>query len=256
MADTGSFRTEKQSPTDQIAEISGSDWNNASLDNLELKNGVLSIPAAIPQSSIYRWWGGNITVADGSNADPWPEELAGIDTSAMGGQTFREGYIGFDAVEFDGVDDYYTWSPDSQLPIGDETFSLMTLVYSSSWGSGSYDIVGWGNSSSNDGHGLMIRGGNVSHRTYGNTLLGSAAPTSEWFTFGVSYDGSTRNLYLNGSQDTSDSPSYSVSDNNHTIGRSPFDSSGYFDGCVAEIIVCNDAEDAQAFGNYHSNRLG
>lgn len=229
-----------------------------------LRNVSVGTAPAIPdsgmfQSPIYQFWAGGLDETDGTGSVPYPEVLADLpDATAVGGPIYRADQSGFEAVEYDGVDDGHDWSPDSNIPTGSDSFSWAALAYLQDTDNNN-QFIGYGDFfNAGESNLLNTTGENLRHDLGGGESLsgGSTLPTGEFITVGVSYDGSTRTLYFNGSQDGSDNPpTPSVTDEMHTIG---YRSNGslYTDGFITEIILSDSAESDTAYSDYHNDRLG
>jgi len=211
------------------------------------------------QSPLYQFSAAKLNVADGTTGVTFPETLAGLsDPTVVGGPTFRENQDGFKAIEFDGSD-HHEWTPDSNLPTGADPHSWAALVYLPALPSGEkFTVCGYGAGNTNETTTIQFDGfdsGKLLSTFFSGDIVGSVPSTNQWITVGVSYDGSNRTLYLDGSPDNSDSPGpINVQNANHTIAKAPF-GGNRLDGFIAEVILCDAAESDQAFSDYHANRL-
>ena len=210
------------------------------------------------QSPIYQFWPGEYEGDDGDSPFELPEVLAGLaDASAEGDPTYREDFNGFETADLDGTDDAFEWDPDSQIPLGDDPHSIVALFYPRDDSSGDQNIIGWGTDNADEITEFRIRDGNINHHVWEGDVSGGSINTNEWNTAGLSYDGNTTELYLNGSfSNDRDFGSLSVVDQNHAIGFRSFRTENYLDAGVAEIIVSDVAEPASTFNDFHEDRLG
>jgi len=213
------------------------------------------------QSPVYQFWAGAISANDGDSPVPFPEGLAGLsDASADGSPTFRADRGGFAAVEYDttdGDDDGHDWSGDSQMPSGDDQFSIFALAWLKS-GSGKHNIVSWGQPSSGEGVYLSFNSGSVQASIWGGANpTGASISTGQWVTIGAIYNQSALAVLSNGSQDNSESQSgLNLQDANQALGYRGFNGDEWSDIYLQEAIVCDTAEAESAFSDYHSDRLG
>jgi len=210
------------------------------------------------QSPIYQFWAGEADESDGTSGFGFPEVLAGLsDASASGGPIYREDQAGFAAGEYDGVDDGHDFTPDADLPTGDDPWSFAALAYIRD-GSGTNGIVGWGASGADDQSMLLrVNGGDAEQIVWGTAVTGDPVPTGEWITLGGTYDGSTMEVLSQGSLDNSTSISgLNIQDQDHALAYRPSNNDAFLDGFLSEVIVSDVAETESAFSDFHNDRLG
>lgn len=210
------------------------------------------------QSPIYQYWAGSYRGSDGDSGFAYPEVVTGSSASNVGGPTFRIDQSGFSAAEYDGSNDGHD-ALTGALPTGAVQVSFAALVYVPSSHTGRVFAYGSGN----NGESILL--GVRNDNTVEATVLGSSYsfatggtyPTGEWMTIGASFDTDTADAVLNGAfVATNSGNNYNISNQTAGIGYSGFESSFWFNGYVAEVIVSNASEPEQAFNDYHNDRLG
>ena len=225
--------------------------------------GIVAIPdTSMFQSPIYQWTGAAIDDADGTSPVDWPESLSGLADAAAVNSPEKQTQSGFEAVEYRRADnDGHDWDGDSQLPTGSSSFSWAATVYTDVSDDTAQVIAGFGASNSGEKNIIQLRDGNVQHAFFGagNTTIGSTThQTDQFITVGCSYDGSDVTVYLNGSSDGSSSQSPNVQDGpEYHLGYEDRDGENLsnFEGFVHDVVLSETAESAQAFSDYHNDRL-
>ena len=210
------------------------------------------------QSPLYQFTADLIGDADGETVD-FPEAIADLsDATAVNNPTFREDQDGYPAVEYDREnEDAHDWTPDSQLPTGDDSHSIAALVHPRV---GEQMVVfAYGDDEEESETRLEVDDSGELRHDFFNNNTDSGDETvndSEWNTIGMSYDGSERTLFINGESVSTDTAgSVNVDDVNHAIARWRANDSRYFDGFISEVILSSDGESASAFEDYHNDRI-
>ena len=233
------------------------------INNISRRGGILDafdieIPDEEPKDTLYRWRADSITVSDGTTGFAWPEENALSDATAIGDPTYKNPP---GASLYDG-NDGHDWSSDANMPSGNEAFSILSYCYLPEDLTSTNDlaIITWGTDELDSGSLLYLNGNNsytVEHQAGGNAVTGTTEPPlGEWFTCGVSYDGSSRVVYLNGSSDgTDETGELTITPEYHELGNSTWWITEGFEGYVAEIIVADAEVSASEFSTYHNNRV-
>ena len=140
------------------------------------------------------------------------------------------------ALSFDGVNDSVTGTA-SVLPTGANAFT--TCFYLNKDADG--EVVFWGTRSVNQSNGVGLFSGNkVVHFFYGNDLnSNSNIETGKWYFVAVTFDGTTRSIYINGQLDISDTPTgVNVTGTNYSLG---YGGAYYHNGRLANTKVFNTA---------------
>lgn len=136
--------------------------------------------------------------ASGTNNLPQPS------ASVASGFDFTNGR----SLDFDGTDDYVTSA--NNIPItGASARTVSAWIKVTSFGSNNSPILYWGSGNSNL---LSLLGINTSRQFgffgYANDLTGSTIlSTATWYHVAATYDGTNRKIYVNGTQDGSDTTS-------------------------------------------------
>ena len=140
------------------------------------------------------------------------------------------------ALSFDGVNDVVTGTA-SVLPTGANAFT--TCFYLNKDADG--EVVFWGTRSVNQSNGVGLFSGNkVVHFFYGNDLnSNSNIETGKWYFVAVTFDGTTRSIYINGQLDISDTPTgVNVTGTNYSLG---YGGAYYHNGELSNVKVFNTA---------------
>jgi len=222
---------------------------------------TISAATAIPdsgmfQSPIYQWSVTQLSGVNDGDIIDFPEVLGGLsDATAVNDPVYRSDQGGYPAVEYGGSNDGHDWSPDSQFPTGTEPFSVAVTMWLQ--GSDEETMYNVGNITTNAGNAiaLSVRSGNLEWVGEGDNLVGSSIPTGQLVTVGARSDGSNRKIYNNGSPDGNDSVSVNLDSVAHALGYRRGRDTGYLDGFLIDVIVCDVSESDQAFSDYHDDRV-
>ena len=213
------------------------------------------------QNPIYQFFAGSIEDSDGTSPVDYPEVLAELeDASAVDSPTFRADQDGFKAVEYDGSGDKHEWTPNEDIPTGSDPLSVAALVYHRDSNT-LMRAFSYGEENEGRAFALGVEDGNVETQNFGadSGIIGSStAPSGDWITIGAKHTGSNDlDVYLNGDVDGSGSSSHDHdrANANHEIGDY-IGRGDFWDGFIAEIVVCDGDESDQAFADYHNDRLG
>ena len=142
------------------------------------------------------------------------------------------------ALDFDGVNDKVTGTA-SILPTGANAFSTCFYVNKDADTNG--EMVFWGTRSVNQANGVMLTTGKkVLHTFFGSDLTGNVdIEISKWYFVAVTFDGTTRSIYVNGQLDASDTPSnVNVTGTSYQLG---YGGAYYHNGELANAKVFNTA---------------
>jgi len=210
------------------------------------------------QDPIYQWWAGDgIGVSDGSEASSWVDALSDVTATAVDSPTFRENHNGEPAVEYDGSNDGHDFSPDSQMPSGNEAVSAVVLFWIAGTDtSGRGDLLGWGNSTG--GH-AGVNNDSFSFGNLGSANLEGGSVSEGFHTIGFRSPANSLDIDLIGDGSQVDAGSLDTGgfdDADHGIGYRRRTDDFFFDGYVVEVIISAAEETDQAFSDYHDDRLG
>jgi gliding motility-associated-like protein len=124
----------------------------------------------------------------------------------------NSGSINFDSTNkyFDtGSNGYFTKSNGSNIPVGNQSYSIGLFVTLPNWGNedlGLLTIGGFG--STNLSNAFRTLGNGLRHYWWNNDLdISNVAVTNQWVYLIAQFDGVTRSLWMNGVQIASDTPS-------------------------------------------------
>ncbi len=137
---------------------------------------------------------------------------------------------------------YLSVTSPANIPIGNSPYTIQSWFYANSMGV--YGIAGWGNYGTN-GQVNALRldpsgGGQIINYWWGNDLIVTTGDISgAWHNVAVTWDGTTRTMYLDGNIIGSDNPG---SDNipaasNFAVGLTWPGGSEYFDGSLDEVSI-------------------
>ena len=111
------------------------------------------------------------------------------------------------ALNFDGTDDYVVTSGSSYIPSGNSAFTISLWVNPSSNVTNKY-IIKWGNMNTNNANIIAFGGSYIWHSFYANDLYSATntVPVGSWTQVIVTFNGTTRTIYINGTLSTQDTP--------------------------------------------------
>jgi hypothetical protein len=141
-----------------------------------------------------------------------------------------------------------TGSSEIQL---DSNLTVSTWIYPTAFNSDIRGIISWGQASTGKGRGLMLNVARPAWIGYGggaNITSTTTLSTNTWYHLAATYDGTTVKIYLNGSLDTTGTPSLSSFTYTATyIGElywSQATASRHFEGYIDEVSLFNTALDS------------
>ena len=152
------------------------------------------------------------------------------------------------ALDFDGVNDVVTGTA-SVLPTGANAFT--TCFYFNKDADG--EAVFWGTRSTNQSNGIGLFSGNkVTHFFFGNDLNSSSnIESGKWYFVAVTFDGTTRSIYINGQFDISDTPTgVNVTGTDYKLG---YGGAYYHNGRLANTKVFDVALTAAQVADLYNN---
>ena len=169
-------------------------------------------------------------------------DLSGNGNTGILNNTITYSSSSYGNLEFNSIDsDYITFASTSNIPSGNDNYTISTWFNPSSLGT--KGLVGWGSyGSTNEVNALALSGSGIINYWGGNDLYATASlSTGSWYNVVAVYDGTTREIWLNGSSIANDTPvGHNVTyTGNLTVGLT--DTSEYFDGKIGEVQVFNRA---------------
>lgn len=139
--------------------------------------------------------------------------------------------------------DYISFSGTSNIPSGNSNYTISSWFNPSSLGN--KGLVGWGNyGSSNEVNAFRLTSTGLVNYWGANDLnVNVSLSTGTWYNAVATFDGTTRQIWLNGSSIASDTPTgHNVTiTNNLTVGNTNNIPYEYFDGKIGEVQIFNRA---------------
>lgn len=148
------------------------------------------------------------------------------------------------AMYFDGANDWAANSTAIGLPSGNSPFTISTWINISLIQPLMF-VAGWGPTANYQANWLLLTSGKMLHINYGNSgdaVSNTTMSANTWYHAVVTYDGTTRRYYLNGSPDGSNTPqTMNVTNSNLTVAYDLNGNSMHFNGKIDEFRVYNRA---------------
>ena len=165
-------------------------------------------------------------------------------------QSFNSIMPSGNALDFDGLDDHVEIPSPSNIPVANENYTIEAWFYAKKMGN--QGIVGWGNyESNNQVNALRLNDNGLINYWWANDLVvQTGSLVGKWQHVAVTFDGTTRVMYLNGVLIGSDTPSgHNVPDaTNLTIGKTY--GNECFNGIIDEVRIWNVARSEENIQNY------
>lgn len=160
------------------------------------------------------------------------------------------------AIKLDGYSSYISLPTSTPVPTGNSSYTLEAWIKPDYMGT--EGIIGWGNwGATNQVNALRLTSNGLVNYWWGNDLTVTTGDLSGyWHHVAVTFDGTTRTIYLDGSMRGSDQPGngHAVPDAaNLSIGVT--NNSEYFPGLIDEVRVWNRALCQDELNNNISGRL-
>src|SRR6476661_1999443 len=149
------------------------------------------------------------------------------------------------ALSFNGTNQYVSLPATTPVPVGNSAYTIEAWIKPNQMGV--YGIIGWGNYGTNSQvTALRLSPGGIHHYWWNNDLGANVGSlVGAWHHVVASFDGTTRRLYLDGTQVAADNPAgHAVPNaNNLRIASTCPTSCGgeYFPGSIDEVRVWNRA---------------
>lgn len=152
------------------------------------------------------------------------------------------------ALDFDGVNDKVEGSAPS-LPTGANPFTTCFYYKETTT---SREAFFWGGLSNNQSNGYRTATNKFKHFFYSNDLESTIeTPIGTWVFAVVTFDGTTRSIYINGQLDVSDTPTgVNVTGTNYKVGVA---TTSYWNGNISNIRVFNTALTAAQVADLYLN---
>jgi len=161
------------------------------------------------------------------------------------------------SLNFDGTDDYASKTSPSNLPSGANPFSTSLWLKSSSGTSNLY-VLKWGTPATKNMNAIIYYGGtnSVSHAFYAADLSSGAntITSGAWNHILVTFDGTTRRIYINGKETANDAPTSINVTANQTLWLATYaGSSNFFPGQIDDVRIYNYPLTAVQVKNLYNN---
>lgn len=220
---------------------------------------------------IHMYYGNSSISSDPSTSDTWDGYYNGVwhlnddftDGTSTGNDLTNSGSSDItgkiaDAQDFDGSDKLTNSNP--TVPVGNSSYTIEAWFKADNFGS--RGIIGWGsygNSQKVNALRTYNSSGGFRHYWWGNDLdYTSSLSTGTWYFVVANFDGTTRRIYLNGTQVVSDNPgsSHNSNNSNFKIGETCDYCGGgeYFDGIIDEVRVSDTARSADWIATEYNNQ--
>ena len=169
----------------------------------------------------------------GKNNNVTMQNSGSISYTSSGGGYFTTGSNG-----------YFNKATTTGIPTGNSAYTLSAWIQmGGSWGNGGIIGIGsaWG--STNLVNALRNNGNNSLYNYWwGNDLVGSGSlsPVTQWFNVAAKFDGTTRSLWVNGTQISSDTPTgHNVTTS--ALGIAVTNNSEYLNAKIGQVLIYNRA---------------
>ena len=169
----------------------------------------------------------------GQNNNVTMQNSGSISYTASGGGYFTTGSNG-----------YFNKATTTGIPTGNSNYTLSAWIQKgSSWGTGGIMGIGsaWG--STNLVNAIRTSGNNsFFNYWWANDLLGnsSLSPVTQWFNVAAKFDGTTRSLWVNGAQISSDTPTgHNVTTS--ALGIAVTNNTEYLNAKIGQVLIYNRA---------------
>ena len=161
----------------------------------------------------------------------------------------NSGILNFNSVS----SQYVSFSSPTNIPTGSSNYTINTWFNANSVGANG--LVGWGNwGIGNQTNALRLYSNGFVNYWWGNDLIvGYSISTGVWYNLCITFDGTTRIMYLNGVEIGRDTPGLPnvASASNLRVGTT--NTNEFFDGSIAVVQIYSQAlPDYQVLSNYNS----
>ena len=172
----------------------------------------------------------------------WYDLSGNGNTGTLNGATYSSSSYG-NLVFNSSSSNYISFTSTSNIPSGNNNYTISTWFNPSSLGI--KGLVGWGNyGSSNEVNAFRLTSTGLVNYWGANDLnVNVSLSTGTWYNAVATFDGTTRQIWLNGSSIASDTPTgHNVTTtNNLTVGNTNNIPYEYFDGSIGEVQIFNRA---------------
>jgi hypothetical protein len=170
----------------------------------------------------------------------WYDLSGNGNTGTLSGATYSSSSYG-NLLFVSSSSNYISFASTSNIPSGNSNYTISTWFNPSSLGT--KGLVGWGNyGTTNQVNSFRLSATGLVNSWQGNDLsVTTSLSTSTWYNAVVNFNGTTREIWVNGVSAGSDTPtSHNVTTtSNLTIGVT--NNTEYFDGSIGEVQIFNRA---------------
>jgi hypothetical protein len=248
------------------SEITGATIDGQDVEEITVNGDVVfsvgpNFDTNVFDGSIYQWLASSVSVSDGQVPSSWTDNINSVTASTSDNPIFRADHVGFPAVEFNG-NDLYTWSGGSELPQGNESFSIAATVNTDTGPTQYNAFLSWGSANFNNNSVSLMDEPSVGdidvYISGSGHAQGGTYRSNVWKTVGVSYNPSNNELktFVDGSNQTTENfGSNNLNSTSGIIGDWAFGGQRC-NGYISEILVSDQTEPNANFSDYHTQRLG
>ena len=170
----------------------------------------------------------------------WYDLSGNGNTGTLSGATYSSSSYG-NLLFVSSSSNYISFTSTSNIPSGNSNYTISTWFNPSSLGT--KGLVGWGNyGTTNQVNSFRLSATGLVNSWQGNDLsVTTSLSTSTWYNAVANFNGTTREIWVNGVSAGSDTPtSHNVTTtSNLTIGVT--NNTEYFDGSIGEVQIFNRA---------------
>ena len=170
----------------------------------------------------------------------WYDLSGNGNTGTLSGATYSSSSYG-NLLFVSSSSNYISFASTSNIPSGNSNYTISTWFNPSSLGT--KGLVGWGNyGTTNQVNSFRLSATGLVNSWQGNDLsVTTSLSTSTWYNAVANFNGTTREIWVNGVSAGSDTPtSHNVTTtSNLTIGVT--NNTEYFDGSIGEVQIFNRA---------------
>ena len=170
----------------------------------------------------------------------WYDLSGNGNTGTLNGATYSS--LSYGNLSFvSSSSNYISFASTSNIPSGNDNYTISTWFNPSSLGT--KGLIGWGNyGTTNQSNSFRLSATGLVNSWGSNDLsVTTSLSTGTWYNAVATFNGTTRQIWVNGSSVGSDTPtSHNVTTtSNLTVGRT--NTSEYFDGKIGEVQIFNRA---------------
>ncbi len=193
-------------------------------------------------SNLVLWLDAGLTSSYPATGSTW-HDISGNknDATFVGNPVYDSNFIG--NIQFNGISDYITFETTSKIPIGNSQYTISVWFKSNTYTT-SGGFVGWGNySNENQVNAFRLNNNSLTNYWWANDLTTDdlSLEASIWYNAVATYNGINRQIWINGTMSSYDTPGYNdiPFNTNLTVGVSDIGLNEYLDGSIGSIKIYN-----------------